>query len=35
MQTAGVAQVLEVQAGYVAVFLAIALARFSRADILS
>jgi ABC-2 type transport system permease protein len=35
MQTAGLAHVLEVQAGYVAVFLAIALARFSRADILS
>jgi ABC-2 type transport system permease protein len=35
MQTAGVAHALEVQAGYVAVFLTVALARFSRADILS
>jgi ABC-2 type transport system permease protein len=35
MQTAGVAHALEVQAGYTAAFLALALARFSRADILS
>jgi ABC-2 type transport system permease protein len=35
MQTAGLAHVLEVQAGYLAIFLAVALARFSRADILS
>jgi ABC-2 type transport system permease protein len=35
MQTASLAHVLEVQAGYVAIFLAVALARFSRADILS
>ena len=35
MQTSGVAHVLEVQVGYTAAFLAIALARFSRADILS
>ncbi|HLY50149.1 MAG TPA: ABC transporter permease subunit [Solirubrobacteraceae bacterium] len=35
MQTAGLAHLLEVQAAYVAVFLAVALARFARADILS
>jgi ABC-2 type transport system permease protein len=35
MQTAGMAHTLEVQAGYVAVFLAVAVIRFSRADILS
>ena len=35
MQTGGLAHVLEVQAGYTAAFLAIALVRFSRADILS
>jgi ABC-2 type transport system permease protein len=35
MQTAGLAHVLEVQAAYVVVFLAAALARFSHADILS
>jgi ABC-2 type transport system permease protein len=35
MQTAGIAHVLEVQAGYTAVFLTIAVARFARADVLS
>jgi ABC-2 type transport system permease protein len=35
MQTASIAQVLEVQTGYAIAFLAIALARFSRADVLS
>jgi ABC-2 type transport system permease protein len=35
MQTAGLAHVLEVQAGYTALFLALALARFARADVLS
>ena len=35
MQTAGVAHVLEVQAVYTAVFLAIAIGRFARADVLS
>jgi ABC-type transport system involved in multi-copper enzyme maturation permease subunit len=35
MQTAGLAHVLEVQAAYTAAFLAVALARFSREDILS
>jgi len=35
MHTAGVAHVLEVQAAYTAVFLAIAVGRFARADILS
>jgi ABC-2 type transport system permease protein len=34
MQTAGLAHVLEVQAGFTAAFLAVALARFCRADIL-
>jgi ABC-2 type transport system permease protein len=35
MQTAGIAHVLEVQAGYTAALLAVALVRFSRADVLS
>lgn len=35
MQTAGIAHVLEVQAVYTAVFLAIAFLHFSRADVLS
>jgi ABC-type transport system involved in multi-copper enzyme maturation permease subunit len=35
IQTGGMAHVLEVQAGYVAVFLAVALLRFTRADVLS
>jgi ABC-2 type transport system permease protein len=35
MQTAGLAHVLEVQAGYTAAFLAVALARFAHADVLS
>jgi ABC-2 type transport system permease protein len=35
VQTAGMAHVLEIQAGYTALFLAAALARFTRADILS
>jgi ABC-2 type transport system permease protein len=35
MQTAGMAHVLEVQAGYAAVFLAAAVIRFQRTDVLS
>jgi ABC-2 type transport system permease protein len=35
MQTAGLAHVLEVQAAYAAVFLAVALVHFARADVLS
>jgi ABC-2 type transport system permease protein len=35
MQTAGVAHVLEVQAAYTAAFLALAVVRFARADVLS
>ncbi len=35
MHTAGIAHVLEVQAGYTAAFLAVAVARFARADVLS
>jgi ABC-2 type transport system permease protein len=35
VQTAGMAHVLEVQAGYTALFLAAALRRFTRADVLS
>jgi ABC-type transport system involved in multi-copper enzyme maturation permease subunit len=35
VQTAGMAHVLEVQAAYTLVFLALALMRFSRADVLS
>jgi hypothetical protein len=35
MQTPGLAHVLEVEAAYTAIFLAIALARFSRAEFLS
>jgi ABC-2 type transport system permease protein len=35
MQTAGIAHALEVQAGYTALFLAAALWRFARADVLS
>jgi ABC-type transport system involved in multi-copper enzyme maturation permease subunit len=35
MHAAGIAHVLEVQAGYTVAFLAVALARFTRADVLS